>query len=299
MADELTPAEIEAARLLEEEKFNTELVKRFGTTDLMKKSDQIKVLTPEEQKAENEKRENEILKFGLENNYTSAKEQEEYIGATKGDKVDLARKKFIAKNPELKDAGKVFDRLAKVEEDDEITDPKDQEKLIPNEDKKAALAWVNQIADEDIDTRFSRIKSLPKKFEQYQEQEKLKAANIELIKKAHAAIPRRFEDEVEGIKFGIDFSDDDIKAAYSLVEPEIIRKGLTEDEVKNTMATFLFAKNAKKYAAEGIRLAYEKGRDDEKRGAKGLLEKDKTGSGGISKKREYLAKEGMVGAAGT
>lgn len=274
-------------------------IKKFGvpSSELMKKTEQVKVLSEDEKKQAEEKEQSDILKFALDQGYTSAKEQEEYITAIKADKVDLARKKFIAQNPELgKDAEAMFNTIFKINEDDEISDGTGEaEKLIPNTSKKAALALAAKIAEEEINTKYSKFKKLPETYRVFKEQEVLKKSNTELINKSIAEIPRRYETEVDGVKIGIDLSEDDFKTAFEITQSELLKKDLKPEEIKTTVGSFLMTKNVARLLKEGVTLAYAKGRDDEKRGAKAVSEDDKNkGSGGESPKMAKLKEMGIV-----
>jgi len=270
-------AEIDAAKKpeLTEEEIEAIIEKRLGgkPSDFIRKTEQVKVLTPEEKKELEEKEQSEALKFGLEQNFVSKKEYDSYLELTATNRIDIARKKFIESNTDLgEDAGKLFDKIIKLEEDDEI---EDGEKLVPNKEKAAAMAWATKMADEEINTKYgNKIKGLPEKYKNHLAEQEVKKVNTEVITKAITEIPKRLEVEVEGEKYGVDLTDDDFKEAHNLVvEGALLKKGLTAEEVKGTADAYLFAKRAKDLVAEVRKIAYAKGVDDTERGAKGIVSK--------------------------
>lgn len=299
MENELSPEE-EAAKLLAEKNVASELSdedfaalveKRLGAKpqDLIKKTEQVKVLTEEEKKELQEKEDSEVLKFGIEQKLISKKEYDSYLELKSSNKIDIARKKFIAKNEKLgEEAGKVFDQLHRLEEDDEI---EEGEKLVPNTAKISARQWAESIAEEEIEEVIGKkIKGLPEKYKSHVEEQALKKVNADVIAKAITEIPKRLETEIDGVSYGVDLTDDDFAEVNDLVVKEVLgKKGLTAEEVKGVADTYLFAKNAKRLMEEAVKIAYEKGGDDVRRGAKGITE-DKGKGTTSSEMREFLKK---------
>jgi len=290
--------EIDAAKKTElsEEELDALVEKRLGgkPSDFIKKSEQVKVLSEEEKKELQEKEDSEALKFGLENNYVSKKEYDLFLELKATNKIDIARKKFIAQNTELgEDAAGTFDRILKLHEDDEI---EDGEKMIPNKEKKAAIAWAEKMADEEIDSTLGKkIKGLPEKFKAFKAEQELRQANTGIITKAISELPKRLEIDVEGEKIGIDLTEEDFKEAENLaIEGVVTKKGLTSEEIKSTANVYLFTKRAKDLFSEINKIAYNKGVENTRRGNSGIpLEKETTGGVG-SGKREALKKAGII-----
>lgn len=291
-------AEIDAAKKTElsEEEIEALVEKRLGgkPSDFIKKSEQVKVLSEEEKKELQEKEESEALKFGLENNHVSKKEYDLFLELKATNKIDIARKKFIAQNTELgEDAAGTFDRILKLHEDDEI---EVGEKIIPNKEKKAAIAWAEKMADEEIDSTLGKkIKGLPEKFKAFKAEQELRQANTGIITKAIAELPKRLEIDVEGEIFGVDLTEEDFKEAENLaIEGVVTKKGLTPEEIKSTTNVYLVTKRVKDLLSEVKKTSYSKGVEDTRRGNSGIPLEKETSGGGVSAKREALKKAGII-----
>lgn len=272
--DKKAAAEIEPT----EEQIEAAIKKKFGVSsaDLIKKEDQVKVLSDAEKAELEEKKNSEVLKVALENNWFTKKEYDSYLEAKGTDEISLVKKKFIDDNPDLgKDAENIFNSIFKVDEDDDIEDGEDTK---PNRDKKAAKALAKKIADSMISTDYDKIINVSKKYESYQKDATINKQNAELITKSIAEIPKRMEMKVGENTFGIELTDDDIKEAYKLVvDGTKGAKDLKADEIKGTATAYLLTKNIKKFVEEAVTVAVKNAEDEYKRGAKGIIDKEDKG----------------------
>ncbi len=275
--DEQKPAEVE----ISDDALDAALRKKYGygLDGIIKKEDQ-KIVLSEEQKQELEKAEQEAdLKFGLDNKIVTKEEYDSFVEVTKGNKVDVARKKFIDHNKDLEDAGKVFDRIARLHEDDEFPDG---ETTIPNLEKKSALSWLEKIAEDDINSRYAKIKDLPNLRKAHLAEETLKAENTKLITTAIAEIPKRLEVDIEGEKYGVELTDADIQEATTLVtKGALTQKDLKPEEVKANAQLFFLSKNVKRLLSEGITVAVAKAKETYERGMKGIPMGNDTDTGAV------------------
>ncbi len=308
MADDkvLTEAEIEDAKKLAEaeeakkidftdEQFEAEFEKRLGakSSEFIKKSDQVKVLTEDEKKEVETKKETDLLKFGLDNNIISKKEYDDYLTLTATNKIEVARKKFIANSSDTsEEAGKTFDTLFKVTEDDEI---EDNEVMVPNKKKKDALAFAEKLAQEEIDSTVGKkVKDLPAKYAKHLESEAVKTTNTAIITKAITDIPKRLEVDVDGTKYGINLTDEDFTEAHNLaVEGVLTKNGLTAKEVQETANIYILAKNVNKLLKEGISVAVKAAVDKVERGKSGVTPNQVDPPAVADAKMEFLKKRGI------
>lgn len=257
---------------LTDEQLEKILQKKFGagSKDLIKKSEQTVVLSEAEKLELEEKKNSAALEWGLTTGATTKKEYDSYLEATKSDKVEYARKKYVAAHPELgEEAAKTFDRIFRTQEDDEV---ETDEVMVPNEDKKAALLLAQAIADEEINSRYQKVRDLPKRYEEHLEKIALKTVNEQLIIKSIAEIPRQMPVEVEGVEYKIKFEDDDFTAAQEMVVKDALeKKGLTADEVKGAVALFLKTKNLDRIISEIVVSAVSVAVDKADRGKDGVV----------------------------
>lgn len=306
MATELTEEEKLAAEkaaaekgevIITDEIFQEEFKKRLGAApeEFIKKTD---ILSPEQQAEVEKKKKADALSWAISSNYITPEELEAYNKAQGSDNIDLARKKFIALLPDDKEAGKLFDKMIKLDEADEL---EDGETKVTNTEKQRRIAFAKKLAEEELQNGTGKkIASIGKRYEQYLESQALVSGNEILIKKAVAEIPKRLEIEIDvddkgtKEKFGIDLSPEDIAAAEKLVlEGNSNKKGVKPEDVKLAAGSFLMAKNVMRLVAETRRIAYANGVADQKRGAANI-DKEKEGEIVVSGKRKALIKTGII-----
>lgn len=282
-------------RELTDEEIDALIEKKMGAkpSEFIRKSEQVKVLTEEEKKEIEEKEHNESLALAIEKGWIKRKDYDSYLEMKNSDKVALARKKFIDLNPELgEDAESVFNNILRLDEDDEF---ESGETKVPNKEKLAARNWAIKMAEEELAEKYGKkVSELPAKRKEYIEQEAIKKVNGDLINKVVAETPRKLGYKTgEGLEYSIGVSEEDIQEAQKMaVSGAISQKGLTEDEVKGTVSTFLLAKNLEKLVDEGIRLGISKYADENERGGKGIKEGDEKVV--VSEAREFLKKKGIL-----
>ena len=288
--DKKAAAEIEPT----EEQIEAAIKKKFGVSsaELIKKEDQIKVLTDAEKIEQEEKKNSEVLKVALENNWFTKKEYDSYLEAKGTDEISLVKKKFIDENPDLgDDAENIFNSIFKIDEDDNIEDGPDQTR--PNLDKKAAKALAKKIADGMISTNYDKIINVSKKYESYQKDAVLNKQNEELITKSIAEIPKRLEMQVGKNVFGIDISDDDIKEAHKMVTDGTKgAKELKPDEIKGTVTAYLMTRNIQRFVEEAVTVAVANKEAEIERGKKGIVDKEDKGVTS-SDAREFLKRRNI------
>lgn len=294
----LTPEEILAKEELDKKKEVElsdeqieEIVKRkfgVGSADLIKKQDQVAVLTPEQKAEAEEKKNSEVLKVGLENGWFSKAEYDGYLEATKTDPIEVVRKKFIDDNPDLgKDASNIFNSIFKVDEDDDI---EDGENVKPNMDKKGAKALAKKIADDMTSSKYDKIINASKKYESHQAEIATNKKNVELVEKTIATIPKRLEVKIGEKSYGIDMTDEDFKEANKIVLEGIKgRKDVTQEEVKENAFLIMRTKNFERLFEEAVGAAVEEAVSKVERGGKGIIDKEDKGVTS-SELRDFLKK---------
>lgn len=302
MSDEevLTQEQIDAAAKLNApptltaEQEEEIIKKRFGVSSdqLIKKEDQIKVLSPEEKAEAEESKKAEVIKFALDNKVFSATEHEEYVTALQADKVDLLRKKYIKDHPDDKKAGKTFDQIYRIDEEDEL---EDGETNVPNEAKQKAAALLTKQAEEYIDSRFGKIRGAEKSYESYQELQKVVKHNTEMFTKVISEIPEKFEVETTLDKYSIPVTKEDRDDAQQMLnESGILRKkGNNAAEIKETVNIFLRGKNMDNIIAEVERVAIKKTEDAMRRGESGVDIKRKENPNGNTAMDTFVKKYGI------
>lgn len=286
------PAQVEWT----DEQFEAQLQKRFGagSKELVKKSEQIVVLTEAEKLAIEEKENDAALITGLAEGWTTKKEYDGYADAIKTDPIEYVRKKYIREHPELGDkADAIFNKLFKVDEDDELEG--DEELFVPNEDKKAARLLAKQIADNDITNTYGQVIKLKSKYADHLAQGEIKKVNTELITKSIAAIPRQMPIVIDNETYSIEVSEEDIKEAQDMViSNDLIKKGLTEDEIKGNAALFLKTKNIDRIIKEVRDIAVAEALDKNSRGLKGIVPVRKDNPVVADAKTEFLRSKGII-----
>lgn len=282
---------------LTDEQFEAVLQKRMGvgSADLIKKSEQVTVLTDDEKAELEEKKNSAILEFALANKHTTKKDYDEYIAASKADKVEVARTKFIRLNPDMdpKEAAEAFNTLFKVEEEDEIDGA--GETLVPNKAKKTARLLAEKIAEEEINTRYAPIIGLSAKYDQHLAIEKVKKANDTLISKTIKDLPRTMELEVEGEKYSIAIEENDFEEAMAMVKKDALSQAdLKPEQVKANAALFLKSKNLDRIIREIRDTAVDNALDKAGRGKNGLIPDKKDSPAVTNEKMEFLKKHGIT-----
>lgn len=300
-------SEEEKLRLAEEEKnkvvvtdevFEAEFEKRMGAkpTEFVKKAE---VLTAEQQKEIDDKRNADALSYALSNNIISPVELESYNKIKGGNLVDLARQKFIDYYPEDKDAGELFDKMIRLGEPDEFEDGETKK---PNEEKRRFVDFALKIAQEELDKKLgNKINSVPGVYQKHLEAKALIQNNEAMISKVVSELPTRLEMEVEieeGVteKVGIDLQKEDIEAAQKMLLGESGRKGLKAEDLKLNAGAFLATKNIQRLLNEAALVAYKKGADSVERGDSGLNNDGNKNVRGVSKKRQALINSGVIKA---
>lgn len=284
-----------APRELTDEEIDALVEKRLGAkpSEFIRKTEQVKVLTEEEKKELEEKEHNESLALAIEKGWIKRKDYDSYLEMKNSDKIALARKKFIDLNPELgEDAESVFNNILRLDEDDEF---ESGETKVPNKEKLAARNWAIKMAEEELAEKYGKkVSELPAKRKEYIEQEAIKKVNGDLINKVVAETPRKLGYKTgDGLEYSIDISEEDIQEAQKMaVSGAISQKGLTEDEVKGTVSTYLLASSVQKLVDEGIRVGISKYAEDNERGGKGIKEGDEKVV--VSEAREFLKKKGIL-----
>ena len=266
--------------------------KRFGvkSDQLVKKGEEVKVLTAEEEQAIKKEKQEAAFKTAIDKGWYTKETYDNFLLDSQKSEVERARLKFIADNPEMEDAGDVFDETFKVNEDDEF---EDGENKIPNKAKIAAGKLVKKIADDDMESKYKDVIGTLSRYEKIQQDEAVRTKNTAIVTSVLAAMPPKVETEIEGIKYGIAVLPEDLKAATEFANEEAVLtdKELTPEDLKTTVATYLLTKNMNRLLGEVRRVAYEEGRSSSERGAKGLKENDNDGTGTPLSEGELLLKE--------
>jgi hypothetical protein len=278
---------------LTEEQIEEIVKKKFGvgSAELIKKQDQVKVLTDAEKAELEEKKNTDVLKLAFEENWFTKKEYDAYLEAKGTDEISLVKKKFIDDNPELgKDAENIFNAIFKIDEDDDI---EDGENTKPNMDKKAAKALAKKIADTEINSKYGKIINASTKYEQRQAEIALNKQNAELVEKAVSEIPKRLEVKVGDKSYGVDMTDEDYQEAKKLAFEGVKgRKDVKPEEIRENAFLYMRTKNFERLFEEAITNAIEEAVDAAKRGGKGLIEKEVKGQTS-TELREFLKKKGI------
>lgn len=297
LSEEEIVAKAEADKIAAEKAdadFEERIKQKFGvsSSELIKKEEQVKVLTDVEKAEIEEKKNTDVLKLAFEENWFTKKEYDSYLEAKGTDEISLVKKKFIDENPELgKDAENIFNAIFKIDEDDDI---EDGENTKPNLDKKAAKALAKKIADTEINSKYDKIINASKKYEQRQAEMAIVKQNSELIEKTVLTIPKRLEVKVGENSYGIDLTEDDFKEATKIVLDAVkSKKGLTPEEVKQNAFLFMRAKNFDRLFEEAITGAVEKAVSEVQAGRKGLLDKEQKGQTS-TEAREFLKRKGIA-----
>lgn len=266
--------------------------KRFGvkSDQLVKKGTEVKVLTIEEEQELQKQKKEAAFKTAIDKGWYSKEQYDNFLLDSQKSEVDRARLKFIADNPEIEDAGDVFDETFKVNEDDEF---EDGENKIPNKAKIAAGKLVKKIADDDLESKYKDVISTLSRYEKMQQDEAVRTKNTAIVTSVLAAMPPKVETEIEGIKYGIAVLPEDLQAATEFVNAEAVLtdKELTPEDLKTTVATYLLTKNMNRLLGEVRRSAYEEGRSSTERGARNLKENDNDGTGTPITEGEELVKK--------
>lgn len=291
--DGLPPEKVQ----LTDEELDALIEKRLGgkPTEFIRKSEQIKVLTPEEKIAAEEDKEKEIRKFALDQKIYSPKEYDEYIAEKQGDKVSILRKKYIEDNPEDKNAGKVFDRIYRIDEDDELEDGDD---FKPNDAKAKALQLLEKQGEDYLTNKYGKINTASKRYESFLADQNVIKENTQLVTKALTEVPKQFEIETEsGAKYVFPFSDEDLLEAQKIVSDNdnLKRKDLTTEEVKENAFLYMQGKNIKNIIAEVEKVATANAIDATERGKSGIeVKRDSGGNGNTSATEAFNKKYGIT-----
>lgn len=295
---DLTPEQIEAQRI-EDEAFEEKVKKKFNVgsiSELVKKADVPPVLTPEQIAAEEEKRNSEVLKFSLESNWFSKSDYDAYQEALKKDPIEVVRQKFIDDNPDLGDkAANIFNSTFKVDEDDDIEDGENAPK--PNLEKQAAKKLAKKLADDELKSKYDKVINASKRYEEHQAEVALTKINTDLVTKAISSIPKRLEHKVgeKDAPIGVELTDEDFAFATKTVLDGIKgRKDVTAEEVKENTVLILKMRNLDKIISEHVKVALANAEEAYERGVKGLSKVVDAGTGGISKKRAAMIKQGII-----
>jgi len=266
--------------------------KRFGvkSDQLVKKGTEVKVLTAEEEQAQKKEKQEAAFKTAIDKGWYTKETYDNYLLDSQKSEVERARLKFIADNPDIEDAGEVFDETFKVNEEDEF---EDGENKIPNKAKIAAGKLVKKIADDDLESKYKDVIGTLYRYEQIQQEEAVRTKNAAIVTSVLAEMPPKVETEIEGVKYSIAVLPEDLKAAteFANAESVLTDKELTPEDLKTTVATYLLTKNMNRLLGEVRRVAYEEGRSSTERGAKGLKENHNDENGTPLSDAEVLVKQ--------
>lgn len=275
--------------------FEAEFEKRMGAkpSEFIKKSDQIQVLTPEEKLEIEEKERQEAFKYGLDNKVFTTKEHEEYITASQEKATDLLRKKYIKDHPDDKDAGKNFDLIWRLNEDDELIDG---EITTPNLAKQKAAALLEKQRQDYIDTNFSKIKGVTTQYGNFKEEQKVVKENTELVAKAIAEVPKKIVIDNGYGSADFTFSDTDFAAANKMVAESgiLTKKGIKPEEVKEVVNRFLMGSRVEDIIKEATRVAVENAVNELERGKSGIeVKRGEAPDGTLTLKEGFLKEMGI------
>lgn len=281
---------------LSEEQLDAAIQKRFGVppSELIRKADQIKVLTEDEKKEAEEKKRGDVVKYALENKIYTTVEHEQYIAAMQTDKVELLRKKYIADHPDDKRAAKTFDRLYRLDEDDDI---EDGETTVPNEDKKAARAALEYLADLYIDQNYGKIKKAPERYERHVAEQDIFTKNTEMVTRAISELPKTFEVKTGRDTYNVPVTAEDLADANKMIAESGIlkKKGIVAAEVKETIGLFLQGKKMQQIISEVEEVATKKAVEAMERGANGVDVVRSAGNNSLASSfEEFNKKHGIV-----
>lgn len=270
------------------------IVKKFGvsSSELIKKQDQIKVLTDEEKAEAEESKRKEVVKFGLDSKIFTTQEYESFIADNQSDKISVLRKKYIEDHKDDKNAGATFDEIYRLDEEDEF---EDGEETKPNNKKLQAKALAEKLGTELIDTKYSKIKDASSRYESHLAEQSVIKANTEMVTKAIAEIPKKFEIETEKGKYEFNFPEADFIEAENMVKKDGLKnKDLKPEEVKANTLLFLQTKNLKSIIEEVERVAIAKTVDEMERGKSGIdVKRVQPPAGVITAKEGFLKKHGI------
>jgi hypothetical protein len=280
---ELTPEQEEAI-----------IAKRFGVSSdqLVKKEDQVVVLTEEEKKQKDEEKKQKVLTTGLENAWFKKEEYDEYQQLSSQNKIEIAKKQFIADNPELgEEAAAIYSQIFSTDEEDEVFEL-GSETGTPNVKKKVALKLAESIAENQIQQKFSKILNAEKEYDSLQ----IKKKNVADVEKAISEMPGSFEIKVGSDVYKYNITEDDKKEAKVLFgndETLIGKEKVDPEEVKNNTLLFIKAKNLEGIIEEATIAALTKQKAAYERGEKGIIPTRGEKNVSTGKKDEFVKKHGL------
>lgn len=289
--------EIPTPTELTEEQIDAAIEKRFGvkSSELVKKADQTKVLTPEEKTEAEENRRKEIIKHGLDHKVFTTKEYEEYLSVQQSDKIELLRRKYVSDHPDDKRAARTFDKIYRLDEEDQFED--DTELPVINEEKKASKELLDKLADEYIDNKYGKIKNASKGYERFQEEQAVIKENTDMVARAINEIPKNIEIKTGRDTYSVPVSKEDFDDAVKMVSDSgiLTKKGNSQAEIKDTIALFLKAKNMQAIIDEVEKVAVERAVDQVERGKSGIEVKRQVAPAGNSTAfEEFNRKHGIT-----
>ena len=290
---------------LTDELIEEAIKKKFGVSsdELVKKADQVVVLSDAEKAELAEKKKEKVHTTALEKGWYKKDEYDEFLKSQSVGKIELAKKKFIEDNSDLdeKEAEKRFNTIFRIEEDDEI---EEDEIIVTNEKKKTALSFTEKMADQYLKTKYAPIINAESKFDSYEQSTKVENTNKETVAKTIAALPTDIQIELspasEGVEartFNYKITDEDKKevAALFLEDQHLIkRKEIKPEALSANALMYIKAKNFEKIMAEAVEVEIEKVRSSYERGEKGIIPvRANASNSALSAQQEFNKKMGL------
>lgn len=267
----------EKKREFTQEEEDAIIEKRFGVKadQLIKKEDQVKVLSEEEKlEIENDKNAKKLT-TALEKKWFTQSEYDEHQQLLAKGKVDIAKQKFIEDNPELgkEEAGQRFSELFLIDQDDEI---EEDEEMKPNVKKALAIKQAEKIADDYIKNKFGKITSANEKFEQFLKETNIAKNNVATFNKVTTGLPGEIQIPIgeTGTFVQYKISEEDRKEAQNIFLGDkklVVSENIQEEELKENALTYIKAKNFETILESAVNTALTAAQDRYERGEKGII----------------------------
>lgn len=283
---------------LTEEQIEAAIQKRYGVSSdqLMKKEDQVKVLSEEEKQAIADERNAKVLTTAIEKKWFTQKEYDDLKTLQATGKVSIAKQKFIEDNPDLGDkAGEKFDKIFRLDEADEI---EENEEMVPNEAKALATKQLEKMSDDYLKTKYGKITEATGKYEQHVKESEIATKNVATFTKVTAAIPEEVEIPIgeSGTTVKYKITEQDRKEAQGIFLGDkklVVAEKIDEKELAATALRFIQAKNIESILESAVNNAIALTEDRISRGEKGIVP-NRDGKAKVnSEAREYLKEIGI------
>lgn len=258
--------------------------KRFGvgSDQLIKKEEQIVVLSEEEKEKIRKEKEANVLAEGLKNGWFTKEQYDTYQQIVSEDDFSKARKKFIKDNPELENADELFDDIFAVNEESEIEETDEFEGAVKKENvkKKATSALAQKMAEQFLKENYGEIIGASERFEQQENKKAQFEKNKQEVNSAISSIPKEIDIELEGEVYKIAVDNDDIDFVKTTFLADNIlmgSKNISQSDVLGSAILAIKSKNFEKIIKTITDINVAKAVDKAERGSKGLPDRSKDG----------------------